>query len=142
MERLVAAGLNPAAAYQQVTSGNASSAPGTHLSNTPAWHDTTDKIARVNAIISGIRDIMSTVGSGISAAQDVQSMALRQQNNWYDQMRRDQALNGFVPLGTEEQVRSAAPGSTPVRIGKDLYMSSRDAMLILASSFGDIIITP
>ena len=129
MERLVAAGINPAAAYQQVNSGNASSAPGTHVSNTPAWHDTQDKIAKVNAIISGIRDIMSTVGSGISAAQDVQSMALTQQNNWYDQMRRNVALNGFVPLGSEEQVREAAPGTMPIRIGKDLYMSSRDAML-------------
>lgn len=129
MERMVAAGINPAAAYQQISSGNASSSPGTHEADTPAWHDTQDKLARINTIISGIRDIMSTVGSGISAAQGVQDIALRHQNNWYDKMRHDYALGpgrSTLWLGTTEDVKHM---DRPVQVAPGLYMDGTAAQL-------------
>lgn len=134
MERMVAAGINPAAAYQQISSGNASSAPGTHKTDSVRWHDTQDKLARINTIISGIRDIMSTVGSGISAAQGVQDLALRHQNNWYDKMRANAFASegdGFIPgLYTAEQLQSNR-GSTKgfVQVSPGLYASANYVQL-------------
>lgn len=120
MERMVEAGINPAAAYQQISSGNASSAPGVHESKTPSWRDTTDKLARINTILSGISDIMSTVENGINAAQGVQGMALVNQNNWYDQMRANAFKTGFYPYLTNN--RNDISGDA-VQVAPGLYAS-------------------
>lgn len=125
MERMVDAGINPAAAYQQISSGNASSAPGTHKTDSVRWHDTQDKLARINTIISGIRDIMSTVGSGISAAQGVQDLALRHQNNWYDKLRADV----FKQNPAEWFFDDPGALSHPVRVAPNIYSNAYDLAL-------------
>ena len=48
MERMIEAGINPAAAYQQISSGNSSSPAQVNKADTAKFHDTTDKLAKVN----------------------------------------------------------------------------------------------
>lgn len=129
MQRYVEAGINPALAYQNISGGNASSAPGTHMSETPTQHDTQDKLAIANTIMSGIRDVMSTIGEGVSAFQGIQNIGLKYQNNWYDQFRAT-AFNGVVPtLFTEADASRIGNKDSLVQVAPGLYAQSNDVML-------------
>lgn len=87
MKRMIAAGINPAAAYQNISSGNSSNAPDTHQPGTAAFHDTQDKLARINTIMNGISSVMSTIEHGVGAVAGIQDIQFGYQNNWLDKFR-------------------------------------------------------
>lgn len=129
MQRYIEAGINPALAYQNITGGNSGSAPGVHMSDTPTQHDTQDKLATAQTIMSGIRDLISTVGQGVDAYKGIQDIAIRNQNNWYDAFRAS-AFGGSAPtLFTEADVAKLGNRNSLVQVAPGLYAQSNDLML-------------
>lgn len=80
MIRMIEAGINPAAAYQSVDTGNSGSPANVHQSGTAAFHDTSDRLQKVNTIMNGIATIMSTIENGVQAVNGIQSY----QRNMFD----------------------------------------------------------
>ena len=126
MERMIEAGINPAAAYQSVNSGNASSPADVHQSGTAAFHDTSDKLARVNTIMSSIASIMKTIESGVGAVQGIQDVQFGYQNNWYDALRAKMASDNRLIPATSEYWISTDPNFFPknVEVAPGLYMEA------------------
>lgn len=125
MERMIEAGINPAAAYQQVNSGNSGSAPGVHEAKSANWHDTRDKLDKINTIMNGISSIIGSVGSAVGAASGIQDMALTHQNNWYGQMRNQLAkeLLSSVPA-----IYNEPKGSSTYELYPGAYIDQRIPM--------------
>lgn len=129
MERLIDAGINPAAAYQQVSSGNSQSAPDTHQPGTAAFHDTSDKLSKINTIMNGISNIMSTIFGGVGAAKGIQDVQFGYQNNWYDKMRADYARGpGLSTMWLGDQ-SSLSHMDRPIEVAPGLYMDGTAAQL-------------
>ena len=137
MERMIKAGINPAAAYQQINSGNASSMPGTHKP-TYAFDDQAYKIQkqqlklqRVGTIMSSITSVLQGIGSIIGSAQGIQNMGLNYQNNYLNRLRYNALSSGMSPFLMNNQYIQDA-GLNPdqlFKLGDDAYISSRDAVI-------------
>ena len=129
MERLIDAGINPAAAFNQVSSGNSQSAPDTHQPGTAAFHDTSDKLSRINTIMNGISNIMNTIYGGVDAMKGIQDIQLRYQNNWYDKMRADYANSaGRSTMWLADQ-SELSHLDRPIEVAPGLYMDGTAAQL-------------
>lgn len=124
MERLVAAGINPAAAYQNVSSGTSGSAPGVHESKAANWHDTSDHLNKVNTIMNGISQVISSIGSAVGSASGIQDMALKHQNNWFDQMRNNVFLQDGFGISNDP-----SKYAVPYQVAPGVYMDASTAAL-------------
>lgn len=137
MERMIEAGLNPAAAYSQVNAGNSSSVPNTHEAKAANFHDTQDKLAKINTIMNGVSSIMSTIYGGIDAVKGIQDIQFGYQNNWYDQMRAQAFKSGFYPFLTDNPNEisgdrvEVAPGlyasGTQIQMFPEMYQGFKGA---------------
>lgn len=140
MERMIEAGINPAAAYQSVSSGNSSSAANVHQPGIAAFHDTSDKLQRINTIMNGITGIMSTISHGIDAVSGIQGISYNAQDRWYDNLRYQTFKDFGIPTIYPES--AFADGSISkdamVEVAPGLYAQNNDMMLFpeFFSSFG------
>lgn len=129
MERMIQAGINPAAAYDKVSTGTSSSAPGVHESKTPSWHDTSDKLQQINTIMNGVSQLVSSVGSAVGSVSGIQDIALKHQNNWYNELRSNLFHNFNQNISTDPSRLSVpyelAPGlyaeATAVQLYPELF---------------------
>lgn len=124
MERLVAAGINPAAAYQNVSSGTSGSAPGVHESKAANWHDTSDHLNKVNTIMNGISQVISSIGSAVGSASGIQDMALKHQNNWYNLMRNNVFMDEGFGISND-----SSKYAVPYQVAPGVYMDASTAAL-------------
>lgn len=131
MERMIEAGINPAAAYQSISSGNSSSAANVHQSGTAAFHDTTDKLQRINTIMSGISSIMSTINQGVDAVAGIQGISYNAQDRWYDNMRFQKMHEFGIPTIYPESAFADGRISkeSMVEVAPGLFAQSNDMML-------------
>lgn len=131
MQRMIDAGINPAAAYGQVSSGSASSAPATHPVQSAHWRDTQDQVAKVNMALSAVNSIFSNIDQVIGSAQGIQGMSLAHQKSYIDQLRYANLKQGIDPIVMNSQYIKDA-GLSPnqyFQVGSDQYVSARDAIL-------------
>lgn len=132
VRRLIEAGLNPAVAYDKVSSGTSSSAPGTHKADSTNFHDTKDRLDRINTIISGISSIIGSVGSAVGSIGGIQDVALKHQNNWYNALRARYGSDFLSSDGlSPEYWLSTSPDYFPksVEVSPGLYMEAGIAQL-------------
>lgn len=121
MMRMIEAGMNPAAAYQQINSGNSSSAPDTHQPGTAAFHDTSDKLQRINTIMNGISSIMNTIYGGIDAVRGIQDIQFGYQNNWLDKYRADNYKNLWITNSVKALEDRYGSDVIPYEIAPGIY---------------------
>lgn len=140
MERMIEAGINPAAAYQSVSSGNASSAPNVHQPGSAAFHDTSDKLQRINTIMNGITSIMSTINQGIDAVSGIQGIAYNAQDRWYNNLRYEAFKDMGIPTIYPESAFADGRISKDamIEVAPGLYAQSNDMMMFpeFFESFG------
>lgn len=131
MERMIEAGINPAAAYQSISSGNSSSAANVHQPGTAAFHDTSDKLQRINTIMSGISSIMSTINQGVDAVAGIQGISYNAQDRWYDNMRYQKMHEFGIPTIYPESAFADGRISkeSMVEVAPGLFAQSNDLML-------------
>lgn len=128
MERMIEAGINPAAAYSNVNGGNSSAVPNTHEAKSANYHDTQDKLSTINSIMNGVSSIMSTIYGGVDAVKGLQDIQLRYQNNWYDKIRADYWNNSDVsPQYWVTRDKNFFPKN--VEIAPGLYMEAGIAQM-------------
>lgn len=130
IKRMIDAGLNPAVAYDKVSTGTSGSAPGTHKADFTNYHETKDRLDRINTLMSSISNIMSSIGSAVGTAGGIQDIALRHQNNWYDKMRSDFA-NELLSIGNGQMmtVYPSPQGSSTYELYPGAYVDQRLPML-------------
>lgn len=121
MRRMIEAGINPAAAYQSVSSGNSSSAPNVHQPGSAAFHDTSDKLQRINTIMNGISSIMSTINQGVDAVAGIQGIAYGVQNNWYDKLRSSNINDLYITNSLEAFRKQYGNDRIPYQIAPGVY---------------------
>lgn len=136
MQRMIEAGINPAAAYQSISSGNSSSAANVHQPGTAAFHDTSDKLQRINTIMSGISSIMSTINQGVDAVSGIQDISYSAQNNWYDKFRSNMWNDLVHPagLGWVFDAEEAKHRDRPIEIAPGLFIEGT-----IAQAFPELI---
>lgn len=125
LERMIQAGINPAAAYSQISAGNSSSVPNTHEAKAANFHDTTDKIGKVSAIMNGISDIVGSLNGLISGVSGIQDIAIKGQNNWFNQMRANYAKEFLNQVPT---IYDSPQGTFTYQIAPGKYIDERIAM--------------
>lgn len=124
MQRMIEAGINPSAAYSSVSSGNAASAPDSHVAGAAPFHDTSDKLQRINTIMNGITSIMSTINQGVDAVAGIQGISYAAQNNWFDRMRADWWNSSIHPSGSAWlfDAKEAEHRDRPIEVAPGLFM--------------------
>lgn len=140
MQRMIEAGINPAAAYQSISSGNASSAPDSHVAGAAPFHDTSDKLQRINTIMSGITSIMSTINQGIDAVAGIQGITYNAQDRWYNNLRYEAYKEMGIPTIYPESafVDGRISKDAMIEVAPGLYAQSNDMMMFpeFFESFG------
>ena len=140
MQRMIEAGINPAAAYQSVSSGNSSSAPDVHQPGAAAFHDTSDKLQRINSIMNGITSIMSTINQGIDAVAGIQGISYNAKDRWYNNLRYEAFNDMGIPTIYPESafVDGRLNKSSMVEVAPGMYAQSNELMMFpeFFSSFG------
>lgn len=142
MLRMIEAGINPAAAYQQVSSGNSSSAPNTHQAGAAAFHDTSDRLQRINTVMNGISTIMNTIYGGIDAVKGIQDIGISHQANAINNLKYNYLYpGGYQLFGKAEfpyisqvgnffgNAEDAKHFSNPIEVAPGFYMDGLAAAM-------------
>lgn len=95
MQRMLDAGINPAAAYGQVSSGNSSSAPGTHKTDSTKWHDFSDRIQLGQFAVNTVNDFIKTVGDVINNLVGMPEQFNRNRSSSYQAELLSRELSGY-----------------------------------------------
>lgn len=98
VQRIIAAGLNPSMAYGSVSTGNASSAPGTHAAT---YHMTPhkDKMETISNFLGDLRQVFGMVGDTIGAIDRVNKLPMSHEAGFVSGLR-ERVMRGDFELAS------------------------------------------
>lgn len=95
MERMVEAGINPAAAYGQVSSGSSGSAPGTHMTSSTRVHDFADQMQINQFAVDTLNQFVKSLGDTANTLITIPEQLNRNRSSSYQAEMALRELQGF-----------------------------------------------